>query len=118
MGSRDPSAIDIDQLETAVATGREASVGSGRPEAVLREHVQPVLEVLLRERGARARSRDEVQLTVPSESEADLLDAPLSSRGRADAIYNRFIVEFEPPESLRPSLLHSATRHAVLRLSF
>lgn len=75
--------------------------------------MQPVLEALLRERGARSLARDEVQLSVPHESEAELLDAPLSSRGRADAIYNRFVVEFEPPGSLRPSLLHSATRHAV-----
>lgn len=33
--------------------------------------------------------------------------------GRADAVYNRFIIEYEAPGSLRPTLTHSYTRHAV-----
>jgi len=33
--------------------------------------------------------------------------------GRADAVYNRFIIEYEPPGSLRPNLGHGHTRHAV-----
>jgi len=33
--------------------------------------------------------------------------------GRADAVYNRLIIEYEPPGSLRPNLNHSHTRHAV-----
>ena len=52
-------------------------------------------------------------MSVPAADEAAMLDAPLASSGRADAIYNRFVIEFEPPGSLRPSLLHSATSHAV-----
>lgn len=33
--------------------------------------------------------------------------------GRADAVYNRLIIEYEPPGSLRPNLNHGHTRHAV-----
>ncbi len=33
--------------------------------------------------------------------------------GRADAVYNRFVIEYEPPGSLRPNLNHSRTKHAV-----
>lgn len=33
--------------------------------------------------------------------------------GRADAVYNRFIIGYEPPGSLRESLQHGGTRHAV-----
>lgn len=91
-----------------------ASAGEGgRPEAVLRDAVEPALEAALRERGARARRRAEVHLDVPAEEAAASLDAPLSSRGRLDAIFNRFVIEFEPPGALRPSVIHSGTRHAV-----
>jgi len=33
--------------------------------------------------------------------------------GRADAVYNRFVIEYEPPGSLRPTLSHGHTGHAV-----
>ena len=33
--------------------------------------------------------------------------------GRADAVYNRFIIEYEPPGSLRANLSHKHTAHAV-----
>lgn len=33
--------------------------------------------------------------------------------GRADAVYNRVVIEFEPPRSMRSSLTHTATAHAV-----
>ncbi len=33
--------------------------------------------------------------------------------GRADAAYNRFIVEYEPPGSLRKSRTHGHTKHAI-----
>ena len=52
-------------------------------------------------------------LRVPDPAQASTLDAPLDTHGRADAIYNRFVIEFEPPGSLRKSVAHSATRHAV-----
>ncbi|HUW11839.1 MAG TPA: N-6 DNA methylase [Anaerolineae bacterium] len=33
--------------------------------------------------------------------------------GRADAVYNRFVIEYEPPGSLRPSKTHGHTKHAI-----
>lgn len=106
----------IGELLDAVELGCRNAVGSGRPEAVLREAVQPVLEALLRDRGHRSTAHDEAILDVPSPSEAESLDAPLASSGRADAIYNRFVIEFEPPGSMRASLMHSATRHATTQV--
>lgn len=33
--------------------------------------------------------------------------------GRADAVYNRFVIEYEPPNSLRPSNNHHHNKHAI-----
>jgi len=33
--------------------------------------------------------------------------------GRADAVYNRLVIEYERPGSMRPDLSHAHTRHAV-----
>ena len=107
---------EIGLLQEAVERGCRDAVGSGRPEAVLREAVQPVLAALLSGGGYRSAAHDEATLAVPTPDEAESLDAPLASYGRADAIYNRFVIEFEPPGSLRPSLMHSATRHAVTQV--
>jgi len=108
-----PTPPALDALVDAVAEGIAAASGSGRPEAVLREHVQPALTRILGELGVRSQGRDEVTLAVPAETDADEVDAPLDSAGRADALYNRFVIEFEPPGSLRASSIHSATAHAV-----
>lgn len=108
-----PSAEGIATLSEAIRRAFREALGSGRPEAVLREHVQPVLGGILQARGARSAARNEARLIVPSDPEAAVLDAPLTTTGRADAIYNRFVIEFEPPGSLRPSVVHSATGHAV-----
>lgn len=108
-----PDAKDLELLLERVQEGCTKAPGSGRPEATLREYVQPILSQILKNRGVRFAARDEVRLDVPAEDEATALDAPLAGQGRADAIYNRFVIEFEPPGSLRPSVMHSATRHAV-----
>lgn len=102
-----------DRLYEAVQEGIARAATEGPPEAVLRAAVEPAFEEALRERGARARRRAEVHLAVPAEDAADVLDAPLASKGRADAIFNRFVIEFEPPGSLRLSVMHSHTQHAV-----
>jgi hypothetical protein len=51
---------------------------------------------------------------------AEAHDIPLLVReeytlatGRADAAYNRFIIEYEPPGSLRKSKTHGHTKHAI-----
>ncbi len=104
---------NVDRLVLAIAEAYQNSVGSGKPEAILRQQVQPVLGEALLKLGVRSIARNEATLAVPPTSEASMLDAPLTAIGRADAIYNRFVIEFEPPNSLRPSVAHSATRHAV-----
>ena len=104
---------DIQRLFEAVKRGNTKAAGSGKPEASLREETQPVLAEVLNRLGARSTARNEATLAVPSSEEAAMLDAPLTTTGRVDAVYNRFVIEFEPPGSLRPSVAHSATRHAV-----
>lgn len=104
---------DAHQLQEAIRRGIAEAASSTQPERALRNAVQPVLADLLAARGMRSRARDEAPLAVPPADESSSLDAPLSATGRADAIYNRFVIEFEPPGSMRPSVLHSATRHAV-----
>lgn len=103
----------VADLLSAIARAKLEAPDSGRPEMVLREAVQPILQHALEVVGVRSLPWDELPLSVPSIDLANVLDAPLESRGRADAVYNRFIIEFEPPGSLRPSVQHSATRHAV-----
>ena len=100
-------------IQEAVIAAKQEAVGSGRPEAVLREHVQPALAQALQVLGTRHAAYDEMPLAVPTTADAASLDAPLETSGRADAVYNRFVIEFEPPGSLRASVQHSATQHAV-----
>ncbi len=47
--------------------------------------------------------------------EVDLLirEEYIVATGRADAVYNRLIIEYEAPYSLRPNLAHGRTAHAV-----
>lgn len=46
-------------------------------------------------------------LTIPLREEYTLIN------GRADAVYNRLIVEYEPPNSLRPSNSYRVNQHAI-----
>jgi hypothetical protein len=46
-------------------------------------------------------------LTIPLREEYTLIN------GRADAVYNRLIIEYEPPNSLRPSNSYKANQHAI-----
>ncbi|MGB9715367.1 MAG: Eco57I restriction-modification methylase domain-containing protein [Thermodesulfovibrionales bacterium] len=50
---------------------------------------------------------NKVELTIPLREEYTLIN------GRADAVYNRLIVEYEPPNSLRPSNSYKANQHAI-----
>jgi SAM-dependent methyltransferase len=104
---------DVDVVLAAIEEGRRTARRSSLPERAFRDAIQPVLAQALADRGVYRPGRDEVSLAVPAPADAASLDAPLESRGRADAIYNRFVIEFEPPGALRPSVAHSATRHAI-----
>jgi SAM-dependent methyltransferase len=50
---------------------------------------------------------ERLDLTIPLREEYTLIN------GRADAVYNRLIVEYEPPGSLRPENSYHANRHAI-----
>lgn len=50
---------------------------------------------------------DKAGLTIPLREEYTLIN------GRADAVYNRLIVEYEPPNSLRPNNSYKANQHAI-----
>ena len=59
-----PLKSDIERLEAAIREGISRAGGSGRPEAVLREHVQPVLAEILRELGTNSPWRSPQQPTL------------------------------------------------------
>lgn len=50
---------------------------------------------------------EKVRLTIPVREEYTLIN------GRADAIYNRLIIEYEPPGSLKPNNSNRANHHAI-----
>lgn len=91
------------------------------------------LEALVRQRGpqiaedikkAASRSINEADLVAQVERVlerfAENFDVSLNLQrertlinGRADAVYNRFVIEYEPPGSLRKSNSHGHNRHAI-----
>ena len=50
---------------------------------------------------------EELDLRLSLREEYTLLDS-----GRADAVYNRFVIEYEPPGSLRTSNSYRTNQHA------
>jgi hypothetical protein len=82
----------------------------------------PVFCELVQEAARKAHNEAEFQRQVNNHIErfAQQLGVQLLFReqytlatGRADAVYNRFVIEYEPPGSLRNSLNHKHTDHAV-----
>jgi len=51
---------------------------------------------------------EELDLTLSLREEYTLLDS-----GRADAVYNRFVIEYEPPGSLRAANSYRTNEHAI-----
>ena len=66
---------NVDRLVFAIAEAYQNSAGSGKPEAILRQQVQPVLGEALLKLGVRSIARNEATLSVPPTSEASLLSA-------------------------------------------
>ncbi len=71
-------------------------------------------------KNVRNEAEFEYALNKEIEKVAEVLNIQLLSKqqytlatGRADAVYNRFIIEYEPPGSLRSNLNHGHTKHAV-----
>lgn len=75
----------------------QAAARASRNEADFRKQFSRVIEDFAKERDIPLLSREEYVL----------------AKGRADAAYNRLILEYEPPGSLRSSLTHKHTAHAV-----
>jgi SAM-dependent methyltransferase len=78
-------------------------------------------------RDAVAQSHNEAEFERQMNNEIDRLARQLGTKllfreqytfatGRADAVYNRFVIEYEPPGSLRNYLDHRHTAHAVQQL--
>lgn len=90
----------IDDVVTAEApTVFEAirRAAAGRNEAEFREDFYRAI----------ADFADRVGLTLDRRAEYTV------ARGRADAVYNRLVIEYEPPRSLSARPGHGPTRHAV-----
>ncbi|GAB4533386.1 MAG: N-6 DNA methylase [Anaerolineales bacterium] len=86
------------------------------------QHIAPTFEHFVRQTAAQAHNEAEFEHQVNNEIEriakrlgVDLLfgEQYTLATGRADAVYNRFVIEYEPPGSLRPNLGHKHTAHAV-----
>ncbi|MER3632805.1 MAG: hypothetical protein C4325_12195, partial [Blastocatellia bacterium] len=82
-----------DRLEQAIA----GLLPTNPNESDFRRHIEPLLEKFC----------DEVEITPSAHSEYTL------ATGRADAVFNRFVVEYERPGTLTDRLTHPKTAHAV-----
>lgn len=94
---------------------------SAKTYVALQQHA-PVFLDFVRQAAAQAHNEAEFARQVNNEIErmAQQLGVHLLVReqytlatGRADAVYNRLVIEYEPPGSLRPNLSHRHTAHTV-----
>jgi len=85
--------------QTAPAFARQiaAAAGAAHNEAEFEHALNNAIAAVAGELGVELAFRQEYTLAT----------------GRADAVYNRCVIEYEPPGSLRPQLSHGQTRHAV-----
>jgi SAM-dependent methyltransferase len=91
------------------------------PEKAVRSQA-PHIASALKEAGERARNEAELRTAITRlvGDFAEQLDLHLDLReeytlinGRADAVYNRFVVEYEPPASLRDSNRYQSNQRAL-----
>ena len=87
----------VRQRAPEIAADIRAAAQRARNEADLVAEVEKVLE--------RFAHHFDVQLHL--ERERTLVN------GRADAVYNRLVIEYEPPNSLRKANTHAANKHAI-----
>lgn len=90
-------------------------------EETIRQQAPHIAQAIRR---AGEEARNEAELITPVtrliEEFARQLDVTLHLRqeytlinGRADAVYNRFVIEYEPPRSLQKSNGYASNRHAI-----
>ncbi|HJX37474.1 MAG TPA: N-6 DNA methylase, partial [Anaerolineae bacterium] len=91
------------------------------PEKAVRSEA-PKIAAALREAGDRARNEAELRTAITRiiadfteqlDLDLDLREEYTLINGRADAVYNRFVVEYEPPGSLRDSNRLGSNKHAL-----
>ncbi|WP_456413158.1 N-6 DNA methylase [Thiolapillus sp.] len=87
----------IRKMAPEFALGVKSAARSAHNEAEFRTAVYDLIKEAADRFGASLLLREEYTLAT----------------GRADAVYNRFIIEYEPPGSLRANLSHKHTAHAV-----
>jgi hypothetical protein len=80
----------------------KAAVRESRDEAEFRSKIFQDIEAIAGKLGIDLLVREEYTLAT----------------GRADAVYNRLIIEYEPPGSLRADLAHGRTKHAVKQVQY
>lgn len=97
-------------------------ISSDGMERIVRREAPRIAEAI---RQAAEQARNEMEFRRPvanliEEFAKEKLDLELSPReeytlinGRADAVYNRFVVEYEPPGSLRSSNGYVSNQHAI-----
>jgi hypothetical protein len=91
----------VDQAQRLAAALSEAAERFPRDEANFRREAERALEELVGEHGITLDKR---------------FERVLETRGRADAVFNRLIVEWEPPGGLAAHVTHPGNRHAVEQL--
>jgi len=91
------------------------------PEKAVRSEA-PRIASALREAAERARNEAELRTAATRiigdfaeqlDLDLDLHEEYTLLSGRADAVYNRFVIEYEPPRSLRDRNTHSSNAHAI-----
>jgi Eco57I restriction-modification methylase len=91
----------LDQAQRLAAALAEAAQRFPHDEANFRREAEEALEALVGEHGITLDKR---------------FERILETRGRADAVFNRLIVEWEPPGGLAAHVTHPGNRHAVEQL--
>lgn len=91
------------------------------PEQVVREQA-PKVAAAFKKAGQQARNEAELRTAATHiigdfaerlGLELDLREEYTLINGRADAVYNRFVIEYEPPGSLKDSNRYGANQHAL-----
>lgn len=87
----------IHRIAPEISARITASATAAHNEAEFERDVNNIIRDLAKDMGVQLLHREQYTLAT----------------GRADAVYNRFIIEYEPPGSLRDRLSHGHTAHAV-----
>jgi SAM-dependent methyltransferase len=94
------------------------------PESAVRREAPKIAEAV-RAAGDRARNEAELRTAITRlisdfteqlDLDLDLREEYTLVNGRADAVYNRFVIEYEPPGSLRDTNRYQSNQHALVQV--